>query len=116
VHRPPLTSVGSRERDQQDSMIGPGGAGKSTVGAVLAQRLQIGFLDLDRYIAGTIGDIGGFIDLNGYESYARANVEAYCSLERRRSGPQVQALSSGFMTYAGSIHRRLLERCGTRLK
>lgn len=90
-------------------LIGPGGAGKSTVGAALAERLGIGFLDLDRHLAGTIGDIGRYIDLNGYESYARANVEAYCSLQRRQSGPEVQALSSGFLTYAGNIHPEYLK-------
>jgi len=90
-------------------LIGPGGAGKSTVGAVLAERLGIGFLDLDQYLAAIVGDIGAHIHLRGYEAYARANVEAYCSMQRRHSGPEVQALSSGFMTYSGNVHPEYLK-------
>ena len=38
-------------------LIGPGGAGKSTIGALLAERLNVPFLDLDRHFAGRLGDI-----------------------------------------------------------
>jgi shikimate kinase len=89
-------------------LIGPGGAGKSAVGAVLAERLGVGFLDLDRHLASRIGDIGEYIDLNGYDAYARANVEAYCSLQRGNTYPGVQALSSGFMTYSDDVHAEYL--------
>jgi shikimate kinase len=86
-------------------LIGPGGAGKSTIGALVAERLGLVFLDLDRYLEVRIGDIGDYINVNGYDAYARANIEAYGSL---LSGPRcasVHALSSGFMTYASDIHR-----------
>jgi shikimate kinase len=36
-------------------LIGPGGAGKSTIGALLAERLDITFLDLDRHLVGRVG-------------------------------------------------------------
>jgi len=38
-------------------LIGPGGAGKSTIGALLAEHLGVPFVDLDRHFAGRVGDI-----------------------------------------------------------
>ena len=98
-------------------LIGPGGAGKSTIGALLAERLDITFLDLDRHLAGRVGDISEYIGRHGYDAYARENVEAYCSMFREGIRPEVVALSSGFMTYASDTHpeygriRRKLEEC-----
>src|SRR5258705_4629729 len=86
-------------------LLGPGGAGKSTIGALLSARLEIAFVDLDGRLAGRVGDISDYIDLHGYDAYARENVETYCSLFRGGVIRQrVVALSSGFMTYAGDIH------------
>ena len=85
-------------------LVGPGGAGKSTIGALLAERLKIAFLDLDRHLAGRVGDLSEYIDRHGYDRYARENVEAYCSLIGGEMRQSVAALSSGFMTYAGNIH------------
>jgi shikimate kinase len=98
-------------------LIGPGGAGKSTIGALLAERLDVTFLDLDRHLVGRIGDISQYISRHGYEAYARQNVEAYCSVFREDVRPGVVALSSGFMTYASDAHpeygriRREIEEC-----
>jgi shikimate kinase len=100
-------------------LVGPGGAGKSTVGALLAERLEVVFLDLDRHLAEQVGDISAYIGLHGYERYARENVEVYRSLSLGRIYPGVVALSSGFMTYAHDVHseysriRRDLEQHGS---
>src|ERR1700724_3011919 len=97
-------------------LVGPGGAGKSTIGVLLAERLGAAFVDLDRHLAGRVGDISEYICRHGYDVYARENVETYCSLLRGEIRPRVVALSSGFMTYARAIHakysrvRRELER------
>jgi len=85
-------------------LIGPGGAGKSTIGALVAERLGVPFVDLDRHFADRGGDISEYIGRHGYDAYARENVEAYCSLFREGTRPEVVALSSGFMTYASDIH------------
>ncbi|SRR6266508_643368 len=98
-------------------LIGPGGAGKSTIGALLAECLDITFLDLDRHVVGRVGDISEYIDRHGYDAYAPENVEAYCSVFREGIRPGVVALSSGFMTYASDTHpeygciRREIEEC-----
>jgi shikimate kinase len=85
-------------------LVGPGGAGKSTIGALLAKRLEVSFLDLDRHLEGRVGDISEYIGRHGYDVYARENIETYCSMFRGKSRPGVVALSSGFMTYARDIH------------
>jgi len=97
-------------------LIGPGGAGKSTTGRLLADRLAFEFIDLDRLFTSRIGDISEFIDRQGYDAYARQNVEAYRSLVRESRHATVVALSSGFMTYSPGVHpeyasiRRDIER------
>ena len=102
-------------------LIGPGGAGKSTIGGLLAEGLDVPFVDLDRHFAGRVGDISAYIDRQGYDAYARENVEAYLSVFREGTRPGVVALSSGFMTYPGDAHpeygrlRRELEECAQTL-
>lgn len=84
-------------------LIGPGGAGKSTAGAVLAHRLAVPFHDLDRQFVEQAGDIDQFIASHGYNSYAHQNIEVYRSIiDGGNDG--VLALSSGFMTYPLTVH------------
>jgi shikimate kinase len=84
-------------------LIGPGGAGKSTAGAVLARRLGRAFHDLDREFERRRADIDIFIHVHGYTAYARENVSLYLDLIPRLRGA-VLALSSGFMVYPASVH------------
>src|SRR5512147_2980236 len=84
-------------------LIGPGGAGKSTVGAVLAARLGCPFHDLDREFERKRAAIDAVIATHGYEAYARENVAVYLEIVPHLSG-SVLALSSGFMVYPPSVH------------
>ena len=103
-------------------LVGPGGSGKSTTGALLAARLGVPFVDLDRYFSERAGDISEFIREHGYENYARANIESYCSLLRHENWLGVMALSSGFMTYELDAHpeysrvRSEVELCACELR
>ncbi len=98
------------------TLIGPGGAGKSTVGGLVAERLRVPFFDLDQHFRTRAGDISDYINRFGYRAYARENIEAYRALTREAAGRYVAALSSGFMTYPSDIHpeyaalRRQIER------
>jgi shikimate kinase len=91
-------------------LIGPGGAGKSTIGARLAEQLAIRFIDLDAEFVTRHGNISAYLDSHGYEAYAARNVGLYSDLVDDAPRPAVMALSSGFMTYADDIHPAYLAR------
>jgi shikimate kinase len=90
--------------DQLIRLVGPGGAGKSTVGAALAERLGVTFVDLDQQFMALVGGISEYIDSRGYEAYAERNVDVYCGLMCEVGRCRILALSSGFMTYPLDIH------------
>src|SRR5262249_7947264 len=81
------------------TLVGPGGAGKSTIGVLLAERLETSFVDLDQHFKARLGDISEYINRFGYAAYALQNVETYRSLMHEGAGRRVVALSSGFLTY-----------------
>jgi shikimate kinase len=86
-------------------LIGPGGAGKSTVGPLVAALLGCRFCDLDRVFEDRHGDIDRFLDQHGYAAYSHANVQVYQDVAI--NDPGVLALSSGFMTYPDNTHPAL---------
>jgi len=67
-------------------LVGPGGAGKTTVGAFLKDRLSTPFVDLDMVFRERAGDISDYMQRRGYQAYARYITAEACIL----------ALSSGF--------------------
>jgi shikimate kinase len=85
-------------------LVGPGGAGKTTIGAALAERLGAQFSDLDAEFTSRHGDISAYLDAHGYETYAERNVALYLELVGGPVRPDIVALSSGFMTYEERIH------------
>jgi shikimate kinase len=93
------------------NLIGPGGAGKSTVSALVARRLGIAVVDLDRCFADRAGDISEYINRYGYAAYARENVETYRLVSREGTNPYVAALSSGFLMYSRDIHPDYARLC-----
>lgn len=87
-------------------IFGPGGAGKSTAGALLAQHLGWRIVDLDHVFAVAHGSISAFIARHGYRHYAACNVAKLAAIARAVETPTVCVLSSGFMTYAEDIDPR----------
>ncbi|HDR9509394.1 shikimate kinase [Burkholderia cepacia] len=84
-------------------LIGPGGAGKTTVGAIIADRLNWRFLDVDQCFLASHGNIADFIRNHGYVEYAARNVHLYEQLKRGISAPAICAVSSGFMLYPEDV-------------
>ena len=84
-------------------LIGPGGAGKTTIGTALAERLGTRLVDLDAVFRSRHGDISAYIDDAGYAAYAKQNVDLFANLVVGRDRPDIVALSSGFMTYAPDV-------------
>ena len=84
-------------------LVGPGGAGKTTVGPLLAQQLGWRFLDLDAQYMAREGDIARCIQAHGYAGYAARNIATYVDLRRALTSPTVLALSSGFLTYPAGV-------------
>jgi shikimate kinase len=95
------------------TLVGPGGAGKTTIGALLAARLDVPFVDLDQRFGSRAGDISEFIERFGYGAYARENVDTYRAVLHAADRRSVVALSSGFMTHRWSVHPEYarLHRC-----
>ena len=85
-------------------LVGPGGAGKTTIGAALAERLGVPFVDLDAAFTARYGDISTCLASHGYEAYAEWNLGLYLDLVRGSVSTDVLALSSGFMTYRDHVH------------
>jgi shikimate kinase len=86
-------------------LVGPGGAGKTTIGAALAERLGVRFADLDGEFTARYGDISAYLDKHGYDVYALRNLSLYSVLVDELTALDVVALSSGFMAYRNDIYR-----------
>lgn len=74
------------------------------MGVLLAERLGLTFVDLDRCFTERHGDISAYLNAHGYARYARQNVQSYLDVIAAPASPAVLALSSGFMTYAADVH------------
>ncbi|MEK7460356.1 MAG: shikimate kinase [Patescibacteria group bacterium] len=80
-------------------IIGPGGVGKSTSGALLASVLRIPFIDLDQVFMHRIGPIDSYIQEYGYKKYCLANSELFYSILTALLEQSVIVLSSGFLAH-----------------
>ena len=85
-------------------LVGPGGAGKTTVGLALATRLGIAYVDLDEQFTVLVDDISAYLRVHEYDAYAAQNVQVYLDTLESLTEPAVIALSSGFMTYRDDVH------------
>ena len=85
-------------------LVGPGGAGKTTVGLALAKRLGIAFVDLDEQFTVRLGDISTYLRTHEYQAYAAQNIQVYLDTLESLTEEAVIALSSGFMTYRDDAH------------
>lgn len=106
-----LTDVSVRTRAaRRVALLGLRGAGKSTVGRLLARRLEVPFVELDRRVEEVAGlSLGEIFDLHGSAGFQRFEQEA---LERVLGEGEALVLSTGgsLVDHAQSFDR-LLETC-----
>ena len=102
-----------REEEIEDrpiALLGLRGAGKSTLGAKLAQALHVPFIELDREVeseAGAgIGEVFGMYGQDAFRRFERRALERVLSTNRR----MVIATGGGLVTDPGTLDL-LLHRC-----
>jgi len=83
-------------------LIGPGGAGKTTIASILAPITNRALIDLDREFSGLLGDIDQYIRSKGYPAYKAANSQIAQNLVSNLSGPTILVMSSGFLSLDNS--------------
>ena len=86
-------------------MVGPMGAGKSTVGKRVAQNLHLNFIDLDREIEKSTGlTISQIFDIEGEEGFRkRESAELAANSDRKGA-----VLSTGGGTILSAKNRRII--------
>lgn len=88
------------------ALVGMPGSGKSTVGRLLARRLDLPFVDLDQQLEQQLGmSIRSYFDLHGEASF-RAHEAAAIDALARQAGPMV--LSTGGGAVLGPTNRTAL--------
>jgi XRE family aerobic/anaerobic benzoate catabolism transcriptional regulator len=93
------------------ALIGLRGAGKSTVGALLAQSLHVPFVEVDREIALRVGmDLPSLFELYGTASYQRAQREC---LEALLADPSPRILATGGSVVTDSVAFGMLRAATT---
>lgn len=86
------------DRSRNLLLIGPGGAGKSTLGPLLARLLRCHLVDLDHEFGCRIGNISAFIRDEGYEQYKLRNSALAQMIASTSSVFTLMVASSGFLT------------------
>ncbi|MGE0152970.1 MAG: shikimate kinase [Reyranellaceae bacterium] len=79
-------------------VVGPGGAGKTTVCRLLAPILGRDLIDLDETFCSRVGQIDQYIRSAGYAAYKQANGRLARLLANEASRPAIMATSSGFLS------------------
>jgi XRE family transcriptional regulator, aerobic/anaerobic benzoate catabolism transcriptional regulator len=99
-------------RRQRIALIGLRGAGKSTLGALLAERLDVPFLELDRLIEQENGlTLGAIFDLYGQAGFHR--LERQCLDRTLDRYPRFVMATGGSIVSEQSTYEKLLGRCST---
>jgi shikimate kinase len=78
-------------------LIGPGGAGKTTLGGTIAPLIGLPLIDLDQEFSRRNGDIDAFIRGKGYQQYKLTN-SALAEEVVSSASSVLLATSSGFLT------------------
>ena len=104
--------VDSAARLHRVALIGLRGAGKSTLGALLAKRLDVPFLELDRIIEQESGvTLSAIFDLYGQSGFRR--LELQCLEQVLERHPRFVLSTGGSLVSEAATFERLLATCFT---
>lgn len=99
-------------RRERIALIGLRGGGKSTIGSLLAERLAVPFVELDRVIEQTGGmPIGEMIEMFGQETFRRAERAALESV--LQDNPRLVLATGGGLVTEPATYELLLTSCVT---
>ena len=108
AHTPPQPQT--PERALRCALVGMPGAGKSTVGRQLAQRMGVPFVDLDHHLEKQLGcSIRQFFEAEGEERFRTLESEALADIAQRPGG---MVLSTGGGAVLRPENRDCLRRFG----
>lgn len=100
------------ENRRRIALIGLRGGGKSTLGALLAERLKVPFIELDREIEKRSGaSLSEIFEMFGQETFRRAEHEALSDVLRQH--PQFVIATSGSIVAEPATLELLLSSCLT---
>jgi XRE family aerobic/anaerobic benzoate catabolism transcriptional regulator len=104
--------VHPEKRRERVALIGLRGAGKSTIGAALAKKLEVPFIELDRLIEKASGvPLGTMFDLYGQSGFRR--FERACLDELLASHTRFVLATGGSIVSEAATFKRLLASCYT---
>lgn len=104
--------VDALRRSERIALIGLRGAGKSTLGKLLAEHLQVPFIELDRAIEKEAGvSLSVIFDLYGQSGFRR--LERQCLDEILEKYPKFVLATSGSLVSEDLTYQRLLATCFT---
>lgn len=103
---------GENDRRQRIALVGLRGAGKSTVGKLLADKLELPFFELDGLIEQASGiSLSMIFDLYGQDGFRR--FERRCLEELLSTQPRFIVATGGSLVSDSSTYERLLTSCYT---
>lgn len=99
-------------RTQRIALVGLRGAGKTTLGAALAQQLDAPFIELDREIERLSGtSLGAILELYGQQAYRRYEMQALQEL--LAAHPRFVVATGGSLVSESATYELLLRSCYT---